>query len=110
MRQYDANRDGSVDFGEFRRYVAAKEAAIRAAFAALDVDSDGEVSQAELTTAMRHAGCGWQGQITRGAEPGSAGPALISPKLTDTAAHDAELVINCCSWHATRSGLAACHL
>jgi len=62
MRQYDANRDGSVDFGEFRRYVAAKEAAIRAAFAALDVDADGEVSQAELTMAMRRAGCALQGQ------------------------------------------------
>ena len=57
MRQYDANRDGSVDFGEFRRYVAAKEAAIRRAFVSLDVDHDGEVSEAELTAAMRCAGC-----------------------------------------------------
>jgi len=81
MRQYDANRDGSVDFGEFRRYVAAKEAAIRAAFGALDVDADGEVSQAELTTAMRRvqtltasplilaamrrAVCAWQALVSR---------------------------------------------
>ena len=55
MRQYDVNGDGKVDFGEFRRYVAAKEDAIRRAFSALDSDRDGEVTEAEITTAMRWA-------------------------------------------------------
>jgi Ca2+-binding EF-hand superfamily protein len=53
MRQYDRNGDGRVDFSEFQRYVAAKEAAISRAFAALDLDRDGKVTDAEVTVAMR---------------------------------------------------------
>ena len=80
MRQYDANGDGTVDFGEFRRYVAAKEAAVRRAFAALDTDHDGEVSEAEITAAMR---CAVAGLVLGLARPlqASTGPPPWMPGL-----------------------------
>ena len=53
LRQYDVNGDGRVDFGEFQRYLAAKEAAIRRAFSALDLDHDGTVTAEEVAVAMR---------------------------------------------------------
>lgn len=52
----DANRDGRIDFAEFRRYVNDKEIELFNLFEAIDVSRDGVLQREELLFALRNAG------------------------------------------------------
>lgn len=52
----DANRDGRVDYDEFRRYMDAKELELYMIFQAIDVEHNGDICPEELWGALVKAG------------------------------------------------------
>ncbi|KAK9805412.1 hypothetical protein WJX73_002357 [Symbiochloris irregularis] len=55
LKQYDEDKDGTVDFWDFQHYVMRKERAIRRAFKALDEDDSGAISLIELKHALQES-------------------------------------------------------
>lgn len=56
LRVCDANRDGRVDYQEFRRYMDAKELELYRIFQAIDVEHNGCILPEELWDALVRAG------------------------------------------------------
>ncbi|KAK1281564.1 Mitochondrial adenine nucleotide transporter ADNT1 [Acorus calamus] len=56
IRVCDANRDGRVDYGEFRRYMDDKELELYRIFQAIDVEHNGCILPEELWDALVRAG------------------------------------------------------
>lgn len=52
----DANKDGRVDYQEFRRYMDDKELELYKIFQAIDVEHNGSISPEELWDALVRAG------------------------------------------------------
>lgn len=56
LKVCDANRDGRVDYDEFRRYMDAKELELYMIFQAIDLQHSGDVCPEELWEALVNAG------------------------------------------------------
>ncbi|KAL3696462.1 hypothetical protein R1sor_010538 [Riccia sorocarpa] len=56
LRVCDSNRDGKVDFGEFRKYMDDKELELYQMFTDLDANFNGVLQQEELRGALTRAG------------------------------------------------------
>lgn len=56
LKVCDANRDGRVDYEEFRRYMDAKELELYIIFQAIDVERNGDICLEELSEALVKAG------------------------------------------------------
>ncbi|KAG6065057.1 hypothetical protein E4U32_007811 [Claviceps aff. humidiphila group G2b] len=56
MREVDTNRDGKIQYEEFRVFVQEAERQLFHLFHAIDRDADGKLDPAELQTAFRTAG------------------------------------------------------
>ncbi len=54
LKQYDVNHDGSVDWEEYKQYVARKEKIVQRTFQKLDEDGSGSISAEELVGAKCH--------------------------------------------------------
>lgn len=52
----DVNRDGRIDYVEFRRYMDAKEVELFKLFEAIDVSRDGALQPEELHQALQNSG------------------------------------------------------
>ena len=56
MRNYDLDRDGSISFDEFSRYVRTKERVIIKAFSAMDASGQGFLTETEIIRAVNAMG------------------------------------------------------
>lgn len=56
LSQYDRDKDRSITFEEFSRYVQSKESRLRAVFAAIDADGDGQLTADEVHAAAKALG------------------------------------------------------
>ncbi|RWV98958.1 hypothetical protein BHE74_00010116 [Ensete ventricosum] len=65
LKVCDANRDGRVDYQEFRRYMDDKELELYRIFQAIDVEHNGCILPEELWDALIKAG-GWHSKSGRG--------------------------------------------